>query len=651
VAHAAGPYVVDATLDAADFSALDHVCDDGVGDCTLRAAIQQATYEGVPATITFASDLIGQTFAVTDTLLWDGDNITVTGESKNITISGASLVGVNKSIFKIEGSHNLLENVTIRQAQLDGVDIGDFVGVGSGVASHNTLNNLTLLQNAGSGVYVSGRSDGGQFNTIQNSHIGFISSSVCGLGNGTGVFIDQGATSTTVNANDIVCSTANGVEVQNSDSVEVSGNHIGLGVSLGNGGNGVYGLGTTGLRFDGNIITSNASNGILLQNSSTTGVYGNVIGMGVSANAAYPNGGNGIALTGNSDHSTIGSVFPGANYISGNSLSGILFDGSGVHDNTVIGNKIGTNGSGTAAVANGENGVRLQNGAHNNTIGGHGSTDVRNIISGNGLDGILLQLAATQNYIDGNFIGLDTNGLTAIPNGLGGVAVISAPSNSIGGSFASTYQYISGNNWQGVYVANSDNTFILQSNRIGLAADNATARGNGQQGVYINESINSTIIPFAVLFNGGTGVALTGADSQNDKIAPTYVAYNGGLPIDLGGDGATANDPGDGDGGPNTLLNYPVITSYAGSVITGTVCANCTVLIYVGYGNPAASYGGGFEIQSATANGLGQWTASLVGGLHRFDVGLVACQSTCDLTSNTSEMSPRLQLFLPLTRR
>jgi hypothetical protein len=654
VAHAAGTYVVDATLDAPDFSD-NGVCDDGLGDCTLRAAIQEAANDVGPTTITFASDLAGQTFVLTSTfgtLLWPGSNITVTGGSRNITISGAQL-SLGQSLFRISGDHNDLDSLTLRNSSQDGVQVGDFSGTGHG--SHNLLRYLVIYSSGASGVYVAGSSSGGsQDNHVQQSTIGAPASRVCGSGNGFGVVVDTGATNTFVASNFIICNSGDGLQVNGASNSYAVGNAFGnvLGSARPNGGNGVHLKGSTGFQLGGNTIAGNTLDGVLLENETSVDAYSNMIGTDGTGMATIANGREGVEIIGNSFSNHIGDAAAGyGNVISGNQNSGVLLNGANVHNNTLVNNMIGTNISGTAALGNGLSGVRLQNDAYSNTIGGSGSVPNRNYIAGNGQDGVALFSNASLNYVEGNNIGVGINPHRAIPNRLGGVALFNAPNNSIGSSLGGTAQYISGNVLQGVYIVASDDTFIGQTNAIGLSPDGVSPLGNGQQGIYISNSSDTGVLAEVVAYNGATGILITGSGSTGNEIAVQTIGYNAGLPIDLGDDGPTANDPGDGDSGPDTLLNYPVITAAAGHVITGTACLSCTVFIYDAIGNPAAAGGGGDYLASVTANGAGQWHATLPGSRTRNSITLNACQLPCFFSGNSSELSPRPISYLPLAIR
>jgi hypothetical protein len=87
----------------------------------------------------------------------------------------------------------------------------------------------------------------------------------------------------------------------------------------------------------------------------------------------------------------------------------------------VLGNYIGTNAAGTAAIPNGF-GIEIQ-GATGNVIGSVGSG--RNIISGNTDDGISLNnIPVTgNNQIAGNYIGTNAAGTAALGNGGDGIFV------------------------------------------------------------------------------------------------------------------------------------------------------------------------------------------------------------------------------------
>ncbi len=190
------------------------------------------------------------------------------------------------------------------------------------------------------------------------------------------------------------------------------------------------------------------------------------------------------------------------NIISGNVGSGANISGVGAPGNTVRGNFIGTNTAGTAAIANGGFGVAITEDATNNTIGGDSTAGEGNVISGNTSSGVIINAGATGNFVRGNFIGVGTDGTTAVANNDPGVLVDSS-NNAIGGAAPGLGNTIANNAIAGVTV------------------------------------------------NSGTGNSI-----QNNSIFA-----NAGLGIDLGNNGITANDAGDTDIGANNLQNTPVLTT------------------------------------------------------------------------------------------
>ena len=98
--------------------------------------------------------------------------------------------------------------------------------------------------------------------------------------------------------------------------------------------------------------------------------------------------------------------------ISGNTNDGVAFIGTGATGNVVAGNYIGTDVTGHAALGNGIDGVLIDAGASDNTIGGT-TAAARNIISGNAYAGVEIH-DANDNVVEGDFIGTDVTGTVAL---------------------------------------------------------------------------------------------------------------------------------------------------------------------------------------------------------------------------------------------
>src|SRR5207245_7665167 len=110
-------------------------------------------------------------------------------------------------------------------------------------------------------------------------------------------------------------------------------------------------------------------------------------------------------------------TFGSGNVISGNRQHGVMLTDTGTGFNHLARNHIGTNYLSNSAVPNGQSGVRIENGATYNLIGGYTKNE-GNIISGNGFFGVVIVGTGTAgNGVWGNHIGTDVGGMYAVGNG------------------------------------------------------------------------------------------------------------------------------------------------------------------------------------------------------------------------------------------
>lgn len=129
--------------------------------------------------------------------------------------------------------------------------------------------------------------------------------------------------------------------------------------------------------------------------------------------------------------------------------SGIVIDGENAVGNTIRRNFIGTDGA--AKLGNRRYGVLVS--GSDNVIGGT-DAGAGNVISANGFSGVFIDgMAATNNSVQGNFIGTDITGMLDLGNGFFGIIIGSlTSSNVIGGTTDSAANVISFNEADGIHI-------------------------------------------------------------------------------------------------------------------------------------------------------------------------------------------------------
>jgi hypothetical protein len=208
---------------------------------------------------------------------------------------------------------------------------------------------------------------------------------------------------------------------------------------------------------------------------------------------------------------------------------GIRLGGDGGH--AVEGNFIGTDAAGRADLGNSGHGVHVRYGT-GNVIGG-ATHEARNVISGNGLDGVVFDNGSVGgriegNSVQGNYVGTDVTGTRALEN--------------------------SGNG-------------VVLDGRCGTVRDHTVGgTGPGEGNVIAHNRMAGVAVVAEPCFVSGFGSSALG-----NRVLGNSIRANGGLGIDLGATGTTGNDPGDGDSGPNGQQNSPTLASASRSGDATTV--------------------------------------------------------------------------------
>lgn len=175
--------------------------------------------------------------------------------------------------------------------------------------------------------------------------------------------------------------------------------------------------------------------------------------------------------------------------------------------------------AGLLLAGNFSNGINLS-GSSNCLIGGT-TAGARNILSGNGNDGLYLSDAMT-NTIQGNYIGLSYNGTDTVPNTRYGIYIFRSSNNLVGGSTAGARNVVAGNGGANINIRGesgkiSENNRI-QGNYIGLLASGAAAAVNGAGGVILSNYTRNNLVGGSSLVGTGEGNVISGNDGSGVAI-------------------------------------------------------------------------------------------------------------------------------------
>jgi hypothetical protein len=586
--------------------------------------------------------------------LWDWSGIVIQGNFIGTNAAGTAAVGNTRY----------------------GIDLGadQFLHVSGNLIGGTTAGARNVISGNGiAGIWLGGNGlpESMAHNTIEGNYIGTNAAGTAAIPNlGHGIDMDftddntfGGAAPDTGNV--ISGNGQNGIRINRSNRIVVEGNFIGTNAAgtaaVGNGLAGVdvgdYGV-SSGTQIGGpsagarNVISGNVQDGVVVHATGydplnpqgfDSQIQGNYIGTNAVGTGAVPNGGVGI-LAANAFYLPFSLLIGGAaagagNLISGNASYGYEDAATGTH---LLGNRIGTNAAGSAAVPNLDGVFILFGGGQ---IGGAGQGE-GNLISGNAQFGILFSNGG--GAIQGNLIGTNADGKGALGNGLDGIAVVASTPLLIGGTTAGARNTISGNGGHGISISVAGGTggpqITVQGNFIGTDITGTAGLGNGGDGVDIANGaifniIGGTAVGARNLISGnvGNGVEMIGVGTSGNLVEGNFIGTDvtGTAPLGNGDDGVRIDGGSDNNliGGTsagarniisgnaaNGIQITDSTTATTGNIIRGNyIGTDATGMAAVGNGNAGIQISGGYA-QGNTIGGTATGAGNLISGNSNYGV-------------------------------
>jgi hypothetical protein len=532
-------------------------------ECTLRAAIERADSEGESARFEFDEAIFDGLISGTITL---GNSLPAVTVPVSIEGTCETGPGTNGPCVGIDGPSPLEPALTV-----SGVEEGEISGLaitGAQIAISLEGSPRTKIQGSWLGVALDGSSPG----------------------NGTGVLVGPGSNRSLIggegseDGNVFAGNTADGLDVHGGNGVRIYGNYFGVepdGVTPSpNGGDDIEIVSTEGLEVSGteigtrvsaaaaasphcdggcNVISGAASNGVDLSGegeeepAASTIVVGNYIGTNALGSAAVPNGGAGVNV-GVAAHTLVGGPSAGEiNRINGGSV-GVLA-GPAAGDLAVRGNLIGTDAAGTGTLSPPDDGIVVDS---TELV----SPALEAEIAGNEIrmeGGVAIMQQGLGAWIRGNEIFGAQTGIRVVASSAYGNVV---EGNSIEGSTGS-----------GILVENDLNE-IVSNEVLGTGGPGIWIQGNVSEAT--RNSVGGNIGSDENTIDGSAGAAIEISDKEgtSNEVARNRGTGNGGLFIDL-----VAKSPAT-EVGPNRGIKPPAFSTTTQTGASGGAVKGATVRVF-----------------------------------------------------------------------